>query len=167
MIMFGRWKRSRKKPQPAAEFMSVAGRTFIGDQVHMEGIIRCREDLFIDGSVKGTIELANHRLTVGEMGRVDAEIHAQNATISGRVKGSILSRGKIEITRHGQFTGQIEAGGVAVADGADLRAVIQLTRDPAAYAIAANGPLEKGPASGKIHMEKALNQGNGTCHSAK
>jgi cytoskeletal protein CcmA (bactofilin family) len=165
MIMFGRWKRSRKKLRPLEELGPVVGRTFIGEQVQMEGFIRCSEDLYIDGSVEGTIELKEHRLTVGEKGRVAAEIRVQNATISGHVKGRILSQGKIEITRLGHFVGQIEAGGIAVADGAYLKAVIRLTRDPAADTISAHGPLEECPASGEIDMEEALNPGNKTCRS--
>jgi cytoskeletal protein CcmA (bactofilin family) len=167
MIMFGRCKRSRKKLHPLEELGPAVGRTFIGEQVQMEGFIRCREDLVIDGSVEGTIELKEHRLTVGEKGRVAAEIRVQNATISGRVKGRLFSQGKIEITRSGHFVGQIEAGGIAVADGAYLKAAIRLIRDPAAHAIPANGPLEKGPASGEIEMEETLNQGNETCHFAQ
>ncbi len=165
--MFGRWKRSRKKLRYPEELGPVVGRTFIGEQVHLEGIIRCREDLYIDGLVEGTIELKEHRLTVGEKGRVAAEMRVQNATINGQVKGSILSQGKIEITRLGRFVGQIEAGGIAVADGAFLKAVIRLTQDPAADTIPANGPLEQCPASGEIDMEEALSQGNETCGSAK
>jgi cytoskeletal protein CcmA (bactofilin family) len=165
MIMFGRWKRSRKKLCPPEELAPVVGRTFIGEQVQMQGFIRCREDLYIDGSAEGTIELKEHRLTVGIKGRVAAEMHVQDATISGHVKGRILSQGKVEITRSGHFVGQIEAGGIAVADGAYLKAVIRLTRDPAADTIPENGPLEECPASGEIDMEEALNPGNETCHS--
>jgi len=165
MIMFGLWKRSKKKPRQAAEPLPVAERTFVGDQVHMQGLIRCGEDLYIDGSVEGTIELANHRLTVGEMGRVDAEIHAQNATIRGLVKGSIFSRGKIEITRQGHFEGQIEAGGIVVADGAYLKAVIRLTRD-AGDATPGKDPSEGWTAASEKHLEdnqgSTLNQGNDT-----
>jgi cytoskeletal protein CcmA (bactofilin family) len=170
MIMFRPWRRSKKKQRQTVELLPVADRTFVGEEVHMEGLIRCEEDLYIDGSVEGTIELANHRLTVGETGKVHAEIHAQNATISGRVKGTILSRGKVEITRQGHFEGQIEAGGIAVADGAYLKAVIRLTRDSAADAIPGNGPLEgwTAPPEEK-HVEdtpgSALIQGNETGRS--
>jgi cytoskeletal protein CcmA (bactofilin family) len=169
MIMFGRWKRSRKKLRPLEEFVPVGGRTFIGEQVQMEGLIRCREDLYIDGSFEGTIELKEHRLTVGEKGRVAAEIRVQNATISGQVKGSILSQGKIEITRPGHFVGQIEAGGIAVEDGAYLKAVIRLTRDPVADAIPGPDPFETRTFPGEKRVEETpgsgLNQGNETCRS--
>jgi cytoskeletal protein CcmA (bactofilin family) len=171
MIMFGRWKRSRKKLRPLEEFVPMGGRTFIGDQVQMEGFIRCGEDLYIDGSFEGTIELKEHRLTVGEKGRVAAEIRVQNATISGQVKGSILSQGKIEITRPGHFVGQIEAGRIAVADGAYLKAVIRLARDPAADAIPGHGPLEAWTVPGEKRVEETpgpgLNQRNETFRYSK
>jgi cytoskeletal protein CcmA (bactofilin family) len=169
--MFGRWKRSRKEQRKAAEFVLVADRTFIGEQVHMEGFIRCGEDLHIDGRVEGTVELEEHRLTIGEKGRVDAEIRVKDATISGEVKGTILSQGKIEITRLGRFVGQIEAGGIAVEDGAYLKAVIRLSRDSAADAIPGPGPSETETVPGEEHVEETpgsgLNQENETGRSSE
>ncbi len=154
-----------------AEFAPVGGRTFIGEQVHMDGAIRCREDLHIDGSFEGIIDLAEHRLTVGEKGRVAAEIRVRNATIRGQVKGNILSKGKIEITRPARFVGKIEAEGIAVEDGAYLKAVIRLTRDPAADAIPGHGPLEARTFSDEKRVEATpgpdLNQGSETCRSSE
>jgi cytoskeletal protein CcmA (bactofilin family) len=159
MIMFGRWKRSRKKLCPPEELAPVVGRTFIGEQVQMEGFIRCLEDLYIDGSAEGTIELKEHRLTVGIKGRVAAEMHVQDATISGHVKGRILSQGKVEITRSGHFVGQIEAGGIAVADGAYLKAVVRLTRDAASDTIPHHSPLEAWTVPGEKRMEETPGPG--------
>jgi cytoskeletal protein CcmA (bactofilin family) len=139
--------------------MPEVGRAFIGERVQMEGFIRCREDLHIDGSVEGTIELNEHRLTVGEKGRVAGEIRVRNATISGNVKGSIFSRGHIEITRLGHFEGLIEAEGIAVADGADLKAEIRLTRDPAADTISASGPLTSWTGPGEKRAEETFGPG--------
>jgi cytoskeletal protein CcmA (bactofilin family) len=161
MIMFERWKRSKRARLEAAEFAPLGRRTFIGEQVHMDGFIRCREDLHIDGSFEGTIELKEHRLSVGEKGRVAAEIRVRNATISGQVKGNILSEGKIEITRHGRFVGKIEAEGITVADGAYLKAVIQMARGPAC------GPSEECPASGQIDSREAFDQENETLRYSK
>jgi cytoskeletal protein CcmA (bactofilin family) len=157
--MFGRWKRSRKEQRLAAELVPAADRTFIGEQVHMEGFIRCGEDLYIEGRVEGTIELEEHRLTIGEKGRVDADIRVQDATISGEVKGTILSHGKVEITRNGRFVGQLESGGIAVEDGVYLKAVIRLRRDSAAAATSGSGPSEIENVSGKEQVEEAPGPG--------
>lgn len=159
--MFERWKRSKRVRHDAAELAPVARRTFIGEQVQMDGFIRCREDLHIDGSFEGTIELKEHRLSVGEKGRVAAEIRVRNATISGQVKGNILSEGKIEITRQGRFVGKIEAEGITVADGAYLKAVIQMARGPVC------GPSEACPASGQIDSREASDQENETLRHSK
>lgn len=127
----------------------------------MDGFIRCREDLHIDGSFEGTIELKEHRLSVGEKGRVAGEIRARNATISGQVEGNILSEGKIEITRHGRFVGKIEAEGIAVADGACLKAVIQMARGTVC------GLSDECPASGPIDSREAPDQENETLRYSK
>jgi cytoskeletal protein CcmA (bactofilin family) len=126
----------------------------------MEGFIRCREDLYIDGWVEGTIELEEHRLTIGEKGRVAAEIRVQDAKISGDVKGTILSHGKVEITRNGRFLGQVESRGIAVEDGAYLKAVIRLSRDAAAAAASGPGSSETGAVPGdEEHVEETSRSG--------
>ena len=158
--MFERWKRSKRARHKAPECRAAGGRTFIGEQVHMDGFIRCREDLHIDGSFEGAIELKEHRLSVGEKGRVAAEIRVRNATISGQVEGNIFSEGKIEITRHGRFVGKLEAEGIAVADGAYLKAVIQMARGPVADPVPVCGPSEECPASGPIDSREAPDQEN-------
>ena len=40
------------------------------------------ETLVIEGTMKGSIDLEKHQLTVGAKGRVEGEIHAHNVTIS-------------------------------------------------------------------------------------
>ncbi len=110
--------------RPAAK----STRTVIGENITIKGDIRGSEDLVIDGSMKGNIELEKNQLTVGPKGRVEAEIYADNVTISGHLTGNIKSRGKVVITREADFCGEIKAGSLSVEDGAYLKAVIELER---------------------------------------
>jgi len=77
----------------------VEGKTIIGEQITIDGTIHGKEDLLIEGSVKGRIEVETHHLTVGSRGQVEAEIQASNVTISGRLVGNINAAGKVEITK--------------------------------------------------------------------
>lgn len=108
----------------------VEGKTIIGEQITIDGTIHGKEDLLIEGLVKGRIEVETHHLTVGSRGQVEAEIQASNVTISGRLVGNINAAGKVEITKEADFNGEIKAKSISVEDGAYLKAVIELKREP-------------------------------------
>ncbi len=114
---------------PSLSPMSKEEKTVIGQHISVEGVIRGKENLVIEGSMKGSIELEQHQVTVGSKGQVEAEIHADNVTISGRLIGNIHAHGKVEITKEADFSGEIKAKRISVEDGAYLKAMIELERD--------------------------------------
>jgi cytoskeletal protein CcmA (bactofilin family) len=106
-------------------------KTIIGKDITIEGNIRGREHMVIDGSVKGNIEMETHNFSLGSAGRVEGEIHARNISISGRMKGNIKTSGKIEITREADFQGDILAKSIAVENGAFFKGSVELiTEEP-------------------------------------
>jgi cytoskeletal protein CcmA (bactofilin family) len=131
------------------------GRTIIGEQIAIDGAIRGKEDLLIEGSVKGRIEVETHHLTVGARGQVEAEIQAANVTISGRLVGNINAAGKVKITKEADFNGEIKAKSISVEDGAYLKAVIELKREPDKKPVPVAKPEEK-PASEPVKEPLAL-----------
>ncbi len=108
---------------------SHKGRTTIGQHISINGDILGEEDLVIEGSVKGIVELQKHHLIIGPMGQVEAEIKADNVTVSGKLTGNIAAAGKVQITKDADFTGEIRARGISVEDGAYLKAVIEMERE--------------------------------------
>jgi len=122
--------RKTKSVKNINSFISIGEKTIIGEQVSFEGIIRGKEDLIINGPVKGSIELENSHLTVAPRGQVEAEIHAQNVSIRGHLSGNIKAISNVEITREADFIGQIKAKRVSIEDGASLRAAIELEHEP-------------------------------------
>jgi cytoskeletal protein CcmA (bactofilin family) len=119
-----------KTTESPMKSVSSQEKTVIGRHISVEGTIRGEENLVIEGAMKGSIELDKHQVTVGSNGKVEAEIHADNITISGRLVGNIKAQGKVEITKEADFTGEIKAKRISVEDGAYLKAVIELDRDP-------------------------------------
>jgi cytoskeletal protein CcmA (bactofilin family) len=115
-----------REPEPVAR----GDRSIIGEQISIEGTIRGKGDLVIEGSVKGSIEVETHHLTIGAKGEVESEIHAANVTISGKLKGNVNAKGKVKITKEADFNGEIKARSIAVEDGAHLKAAIELMREP-------------------------------------
>jgi len=105
-------------------------KTVIGKDITIEGNIRGREHMIIDGSVKGNIEMETHNFALGSAGRVEGEIHARNISISGRMKGNIKTPGKIEITEQADFQGDIVAKSIAVENGAFFKGSVELITKP-------------------------------------
>ena len=128
-------------PQPAPTPREE--KTTIGENISIEGQIKGEEHLFIEGALKGNVELEKHNFTVGSNGRVDGEIRAQNVSISGQLQGTIHALGKVEVTKEADFFGEIKAKSISVEDGAYFKGSIELDREPhrkSNFAAAPTGP---------------------------
>lgn len=118
------------KPAPSPGPVPTEEKTVIGEQISVEGNIRGTENLIIEGSLKGNIEMENHNFTVGSKGRVDGKIKANNIIVSGQLQGKIEALGKVEITKEADFHGEIKSKSISVEDGAYFKGVIELAREP-------------------------------------
>jgi cytoskeletal protein CcmA (bactofilin family) len=127
--MLGKTKGLEPQATEPPRPVSSREKTVIGEQIAIEGGIRGRENLVIEGTVKGKIELEKCHLTVGSRGQVQGEIHAADVTVSGRLIGNIEAQGKVEITQEADFQGEIKAKSISVQDGAYLKAVIELQKE--------------------------------------
>jgi cytoskeletal protein CcmA (bactofilin family) len=134
-------------------------KTIIGEQITIEGSICGKENLLIEGSMRGKIELEEHQVIVGSKGKVEAEIHAKDVTISGRMTGNIQALGKVEITRAAEFNGEVKARRISVEDGAYIKAVIELDRDDKKKASSAGKPDLQVASSGSNQEPVALSGG--------
>lgn len=129
--MLKRNKNIKKESVPVAPVkVPTGGKTIIGEGVTIEGTIRARENLVLEGTVKGKIELEHHHLMVGTKGRVEADIYANSITVSGKMVGGIKCKDNIVITKDADFNGEIKAKRISVEDGAFLKAVVELEREP-------------------------------------
>jgi cytoskeletal protein CcmA (bactofilin family) len=130
MEMLKRTRSENDVIDPAPSPVSATGKTIIGKQVAIEGGIQGSEDLVIEGTVRGSIELEKFHLTVGPKGKVEAEIRAGNVTVSGQLKGNIKALDRVDITKDADFSGEIKAKRISVEDGAYVKAVIEVEREP-------------------------------------
>jgi cytoskeletal protein CcmA (bactofilin family) len=141
--MLKRNRNATVEPPAPPKPVAVDQKTVIGDQISIEGAIRGKEDLLIEGSVKGSIEVKAHHLTVGIKGQVEAEILAANVTVSGMLSGNINATGRVKITKEADFKGEIKARSISVEDGAYLKAVIEMDREPLKSVSPSGMPEEK------------------------
>jgi cytoskeletal protein CcmA (bactofilin family) len=93
---------------------------WIGGSVIVKGEVTSTMDLVIDGQVEGKIEIGDHNLTIGPDAEVTADLVAKSVTISGKVKGDVLSAGKVELKSSASVEGDITAPKLVMEDGAGL-----------------------------------------------
>ena len=86
-------------PFKTAEPNSTRAQASIGKAVKIDGQICSKEDLYVDGDVEGTIELQEHRLTIGPNGKVHANIKAREVVIFGNVQGNVEARDSLDLAR--------------------------------------------------------------------
>jgi cytoskeletal protein CcmA (bactofilin family) len=98
----------------------------IGQSIVFKGDLSGDEDLEIEGRVQGQIQFANHQLTIGANGRVDAEVHAKSILVIGQVVGNLTATERIEIQASGVVQGDIKAPRLSVQEGATLNGSIEM-----------------------------------------
>ncbi len=99
----------------------------IGSSIKVKGDISGDENLVVEGEVDGQINLANHDLSVGESGKVTADIKAKTVHIHGHVQGDIDGAELVMISKTGKVLGNIVAPRVTLEDGAHFKGSIDMT----------------------------------------
>ena len=92
------------------------------------GQIFSREDLTIDGEVDGSVELQEHRLTIGEKGKIRADVSAHEVIVLGSIHGKVEAKEKIDIRKQASITGDIKAAQIETEDGAYLKGSVDTRR---------------------------------------
>jgi cytoskeletal protein CcmA (bactofilin family) len=101
---------------------------WLGSSLHLKGDIIGTEDLLIDGSVEGLIQLGERKLTVGRTAKVTADINARDVAVYGYVKGNVSAKGRVEIRRDGSVIGDLTTAQIMIEDGADFKGSIEIDR---------------------------------------
>jgi cytoskeletal protein CcmA (bactofilin family) len=118
----------------------------LGKSVIVKGQIYSREDLTIDGEVEGTVELQEHRLTIGPNGKVRASVKARELVVLGTIHGDVETTDKIDIRKEAKLVGDIKTARIVIEDGAYFKGNIDIVRAEAAARPAA-APAPKPAAS--------------------
>ena len=90
----------------------------IGKSVVIKGELSGSEDLYVDGSVDGKIELRNHSLTIGPNGRVKADVSAKAVVIQGKLEGSVNASDRVDLRKSAVVTGDLTTQRIAIEEGA-------------------------------------------------
>lgn len=123
-----------------------SGSATIGKAVMVKGQICSREDLIIDGEVEGTVDVQEHRLTVGPNGKVVAGIKAREIVVLGSIQGDVEAADKIDIRKDAKLVGDIKAARIVIEDGAYFKGSIDIVRvEPAKQPVSQKAPQPPAP----------------------
>jgi cytoskeletal protein CcmA (bactofilin family) len=114
------------------DVMRPAGRTAdlapsrLGSSLHVKGEISGNEDLDIDGTIEGLVQIDERKLTVGATAKVTADIIAGEVIVYGSVQGNVRGKGKIEIKKNGSVNGDLATAQIIIEDGAYFKGSIEI-----------------------------------------
>jgi cytoskeletal protein CcmA (bactofilin family) len=109
-------------------YPSTTGTARLGASLHVKGEITGNEDLAIDGSVEGLVQLEERKLTIGASARVTADIIAREVVVYGNVKGNLRARDRIEIKKDGSVVGDLTTARIMIEDGAYFKGSIEIDK---------------------------------------
>lgn len=101
----------------------------LGPSLRIKGEISGSEDLLIDGSVEGIVQLERQKLTLGPASKVTADIVAGDVIVGGQLKGNVRAKNRIEIKKDGSVTGDLTTPQIAIEDGACFKGSIEIEKD--------------------------------------
>ena len=112
---------TNSSPAPRSEVDERRTAAWIGQGVLVEGRITSSQDLRIDGTVEGTIEVGDHLLIVGKGAAVKANLVARSILISGTVVGNVTATERLDLQATGSVEGDINSPRLVMVDGAVVK----------------------------------------------
>jgi cytoskeletal protein CcmA (bactofilin family) len=110
----------REKPVPLDRIEVT-----IGPTANITGDLECDGIVKIDGIYQGSIKTVSN-VIISEKGRVDAHIEAQNVSVSGQAKGSIVAKGRLEILSTGRVWADVTVSSFLLDDGGKLHGGLKM-----------------------------------------
>lgn len=111
---------------PRAPVTRPAAHATIGPSIVIKGEVSGNEDLVIQGQLDGSVKLGSNSVTVGDGGRVKADITGRIITIEGNVEGNLEAKEQIILRGTATVQGDIKAPRVVLEDGASFRGLVDM-----------------------------------------
>ncbi len=115
----------------------------IGPSIQIDGDLKGEEDLIIEGSVKGTVNLKKNTLTIGQRGKVNANVYAKVVQVDGHMKGDLFASEHINIRKSADVQGNICSPRVSLEDGARFKGSIEMDPEADSLKSAFGGNISK------------------------
>jgi len=130
------------KKQPHAP--SAVGESIIAEGTVLTGEIQGDKAVVVHGTIKGKVNIQSD-LIVAESGLVEADVSAENVSISGRIRGRTEARRLFELKNTGTIEGEIVAKSVKIDEGGRVIGKIDMQQggSPQATAQVAEGDIKR------------------------
>jgi len=115
-------------PSARSDADTRSGMASIGKAVKIVGQIFSKEDLYVDGDLEGTVELLEHKLTVGPNGNIHAGVKAREVVALGTIQGNVEAADRIEIRKDARLVGDIRTARIFIEDGAYFKGSIDIIK---------------------------------------
>lgn len=99
-----------------------------GANLHMKGEVTGSEDLVIEGTFEGMVQLDEGNLTIGTTAKVTADIVAAEIVVFGNVQGNVRAKKRITIKKEGSVTGDLTTAEILIEDGAFFKGSIGIDK---------------------------------------
>lgn len=129
------WKKNEEEtmsapgnyPAPPSRTDSHAGGgATIGKTIVVRGDLEGDEDLIILGRLEGNVQLKEHSITVGQTGRVKADLRGGSIRVDGEVRGNLYGEKEVIIRASGRVQGNIVAPRVTLENGSKFKGAIDM-----------------------------------------
>jgi cytoskeletal protein CcmA (bactofilin family) len=101
----------------------------IGRSVVIKGELSGSEDLYVDGTVEGTIQLVSNSLVIGPNGHVHADVNAKSVIVQGELEGNIRASERAELRKSAVIVGDIVTQRIAIEDGAYFKGKVEIQKE--------------------------------------
>ena len=119
-------QRGLSQQAPASSNSMGRASSYLGAGLQIKGEISGNEDLRLDSKVDGLISIGGYRLTLGPTARLDGNIVAREAVISGEVNGDISAFDRLEVTKSASIVGDLTTGKILIEEGAYIKGDIEI-----------------------------------------
>ena len=89
----------------------------IGETVKILGKIDSLEPLYVNGEITGTLDLPEHRLTVGPKGKIRGAVCTKEIEIFGRIEGNVKAD-KVVVRKSARLVGDLRTRILVIEGGA-------------------------------------------------
>jgi len=106
--------------------------SLIGASTTIDGHIRFRGGLRLDGQVKGSVIAEPGEasmLVISEQARVEGEVRAAHLIINGQVTGPVYSTEQLELQPHARITGDVQYHALEMHGGAQVSGKLSHDQD--------------------------------------
>lgn len=100
----------------------------LGANLHVKGELTGTEDLVIEGTFEGLVQLDEGNLTIARTAKVTADIVAAEIVVSGAVKGNVRAKERIRLKTDGSVTGDLTTPEILIEDGALFKGSVEIDK---------------------------------------